>query len=428
MELEEREFNNEEQKAMNMRNKTINIILANAPVNNGNRGCVALSITMMSLIDDVMKNAGEKYHLFLPDSMFSDQKEHVYKIENKEIVFEDCKYPQGLSAKENIKMTIKAFLKRGSKSKRIFKNADFILDIGQGDSFADIYGERRFRLIDRIHVLARKYKKPYCILPQTIGPFKDNSIRARANTSIRKAAWCMARDKQSYDYVINNIADQKNIQEYIDVAFFLPYKKITQDEKFTHIGLNVSALIWNGGYTRTNQFGLKCDYQKTIRAIIDYFLSLPNTKVHLIPHVVLSERHIENDYEVSYDLWREYNNPSVILAPFALSPIDIKSYIAGMDFFMGARMHATIGAFSSGVPVVPMAYSRKFNGLFVDTLQYDTMADMKTMSTQEVLAVVKGAFGKRKHLSEIINERMNGVIAERKVKLIEALKSFFNLK
>lgn len=411
-----------------MNNGTKNIILANAPVKNGNRGCVALSITMMSLIDDVMKDAGEKYHLFLPDSMFSDQKEHVYKIENKEIVFEDCKYPQGLSAKENIKMTIKAFLNRGSKSKRIFKNADFILDIGQGDSFADIYGERRFRLIDRIHLLARKYKKPYCILPQTIGPFKDDSIRARANTSIRKATWCMARDKQSYDYVINNIAEQKNIQEHIDVAFFLPYKKITQDEKFTHIGLNVSALIWNGGYTRNNQFGLKCDYQKTIRAIIDYFLSLPNTKVHLIPHVVLSERHIENDYEVSYDLWREYNNPNVILAPFALSPIDIKSYIAGMDFFMGARMHATIGAFSSGVPVVPMAYSRKFNGLFVDTLLYDTMADMKTMATQEVLAVVKEAFGKRKHLSEIINERMNGVIAERKVKLIEALKSFFNLK
>ena len=37
--------------------KKYNIILANAPIKNGNRGCVALSITMMSLIDEVMNNS-----------------------------------------------------------------------------------------------------------------------------------------------------------------------------------------------------------------------------------------------------------------------------------------------------------------------------------------------------------------------------------
>ena len=79
--------------------------------------------------------------------------------------------------------------------------------------------------------------------------------------------------------------------------------------------------------------------------------------MHLIPHVVEGERGIENDYEVSYEIWRKYNNPNLILAPFALGPIEIKSYIAGMDFFMGARMHATIGHFLLVVPVIPMAYS-----------------------------------------------------------------------
>ena len=58
---------------INMEDNTINIILANAPVKNGNRGCVALSITMMSLIDEVMKKAGVKYRLFLPDSQYRDQ-------------------------------------------------------------------------------------------------------------------------------------------------------------------------------------------------------------------------------------------------------------------------------------------------------------------------------------------------------------------
>lgn len=53
-----------------------------------------------------------------------------------------------------------------------------------------------------------------------------------------------------------------------------------------------------------------------------------------------------------------------------------------MDFFTGARMHSTIAAFSSGVPVVPVAYSRKFNGLY-DTLKYPYYIDAKSNITCE---------------------------------------------
>ena len=149
--------------------------------------------------------------------------------------------------------------------------------------------------------------------------------------------------------------------------------------------------------------------------------------MHIIPHVVEGERGIENDYEVSYGIWREYNNANLVLAPFALGPIEIKSYIAGMDFFMGARMHATIGAFSSGVPVIPMAYSRKFNGLFVDTLQYDAMVDMKTMNNNLILSEITKNFANRSNLKEMINERMTGIVAERRKMLVEDLNTFFNL-
>ena len=378
--------------------KKYNIILANAPVKNGNRGCVALSMTMMSLIDEVMNNAGVQYRLFLPDSQFGDQKKHECKIGNNIITFEDCYYPKGISLKENLKIALKVVAEGENKGRKILKSSDYILDIGQGDSFADIYGEYRFKMIAH-----------------------------QAHESIANASCCMTRDKQSYAYVIKNVPEQKNIAEYIDVAFFMPYEKIEQESGYTHIGLNISSLLWNGGYTQNNQFGLKCDYKKIVKEIIDYFLSLKHTKVHLIPHVVGAERTIENDYAVSYDLWRSYNSQNLILAPLALSPIDIKDYIAGMDFFVGARMHATIGAFSSGVPVVPMAYSRKFNGLFVDTLQYDAMVDMKTDVDDAILSKVKMAFQNKEMLKQTIEKRMNGIVAERRKLLVRDLTKFFKL-
>ena len=202
---------------------------------------------------------------------------------------------------------------------------------------------------------------------------------------------------------------------------------MTFDKNFIHVGLNISALLWHGGYTQDNQFGLKGDYQKAVRGIIDYFLSLPNVKLHLIPHVVGSERHIENDYAVSFDLQQESGNPNLILSPLFLSPVDAKSYISGMDFFMGARMHSTIAAFSSGVPVVPMAYSRKFNGLFIDTLGYNHMVDLKVDSEEEVLNKVKALYESRNGLKEEISSANSGIVEERKQLLVNDLKHFFHI-
>jgi polysaccharide pyruvyl transferase WcaK-like protein len=273
--------------------------------------------------------------------------------------------------------------------------------------------------------LARLNHIPYCILPQTIGPFKNHEIKEAAFKSIVRATCCMARDKQSYDYVIKNVPALQNIKEYIDVAFFLPYKIIKQSPDYIHIGLNVSSLLWHGGYSQDNQFGLKCDYITVIRSIIEYFISFDNVKLHLISHVVSSERNVENDYAVCYDLWDYYRNNNLILAPLPLGPIDVKSYISGMDFFIGARMHATIGAFSSGVPVVPMAYSRKFNGLFLDTLSYPYMADMKIMSNDEVFNQVRFAFEHRYELKNCVRERMNSIVREKETLLIKDLQNFF---
>ncbi len=401
-----------------------NIILANADVYSGNRGCAALAITVMSIINKVFHDADEEYCLFLTDCNAPQKGECLYSADGIQTLnFVPCaQFPT------NIKSVIKSIVRNRKLGIKVFRNADYILDIGQGDSFADIYGKQRFEIIDNIHKTARLFGKPYCLLPQTIGPFKDEKIRKKAIKSIEGATMVMARDRQSYDYVKENAPAQKNIREYIDVAFYMPYKRIEFSKDSIHVGINISSLLWHGGYSRDNQFGLKVDYQQIVKSLIDYFLSLPNVTLHLIGHVVGAERHIENDYAVNYDIWKEHgNNPRLVLAPLALTPVDVKGYIAGMDFFMGARMHATIGAFSSGVPVVPMAYSRKFNGLFVDTLQYPYLADLKTASETEVIETIKEAFENRDKLKSIIAERMSGVVKEREKMLLDDLKKFFGL-
>ena len=411
--------------------KKYNIILSNAPLQNGNRGCVALTLSAIYFIDKVLTSAGVDYNIFLSDAQIKTWGfNNIVNILGKEIPvipftpFTPVTFIQKL--KQKIK-TVYSFILRKPVKTDYFKNADFVLNIGQGDSFSDIYGSIRFEEIDFANVKARDYGVPYCILPQTIGPFNNQQVLLKAKKSIEKASMVMARDKQSLNYT-KEIAPGANIKEYIDGAFFLPYYKIEQESSFIHVGFNISALIWSGGYTKNNQFGIKCDYQSLIRSIIKKFLSKENVKLHLISHVVEPDSCIENDYEVSYNIWKEFADNRLILAPFALSPIDCKSYISGLDFFMGARMHATIAAFSCDVPVVPMAYSRKFNGLFEDTLSYPHVVDMKTQENDDIISTIEDAFIHRSDLENEINIQNRTIVKERGEELESDLKKFFKLK
>ncbi len=395
--------------------------MANCAVNNGNRGCVALSVSIMSILKEILTSERVPNTFMLPQSGFPEVGEHTINIGEDTINYKsvlDLTVPSIYAKAKNIKN-----YRQYRESHQLFKNANVIMDIGVGDSFSDIYGQRRFNHIFASYKYGMQHNKPYCILPQTIGPFIDANVRKQAVKGIEYASCVMVRDKQSYNYV-KQLLPNKEVTEAIDVAFYLPYVRKHFDGDFVHVGLNVSGLLWYGGYTMDNQFGLIVDYKKLVKSIISYFLSFNNVKLHLIPHVVGAERHVENDYAVSYDLYEEYQNGNLILAPLFLDSVSAKGYIAGMDFFMGARMHSTIAAFSSGVPVVPLAYSRKFNGLFVDTLSYPDVADMKANNEDEALEVIKSCYEDRAGKKTLIKEKMETVVAEKKKLLFERLRKF----
>ncbi|MCD7973944.1 MAG: polysaccharide pyruvyl transferase family protein [Candidatus Azobacteroides sp.] len=362
--------------------------------------------------------------IYLINPEYGEKKKDSFKI-GKETIEVTNLYPVDFSSVKSVLKLFATFSKT-KDTLSTFKKIDYVLNIGAGDSFSDIYGIKRFKDFNNQNKFAFIQHKPLLLLPQTIGPFFDPHVKNEAIKTINKANVVLARDKQSHDF-LKNETKQSRIDEIIDVAFFMPYKKRNFSGEYTHVGLNVSALLWHGGYTQNNQFGLKSNYQKLIHSIIEYYLSLPHVKLHLIPHVLGSNYSVENDYAVSYELIEKYNTDQLVLSPLFLTPILAKNYIAGMDFFMGARMHAAIAAFSSGVPVYPMAYSRKFNGLFADTLDYSYMGDMLVQSEESLLKEIKEAFEKRMELKSLIQDRLKGKVEERKILLKNYLIDFLKI-
>lgn len=71
-------------------------------------------------------------------------------------------------------------------------------------------------------------------------------------------------------------------------------------------------------------------------------------------------------------------------------------------------MHACVAAFSSGVTVVQMTYSRKFNGLF-GSLGYFDIADCKQDKQQFVIDKILNGFHHRDQLKNDVSTSLEQV-------------------
>lgn len=273
---------------------------------------------------------------------------------------------------------------------RLLRGSDIVLDIGAGDSFADIYGRKRILRMFAAQAMTLMAGRPLGFAPQTIGPFAPGPLRAVARRLLARAAVVASRDDLSTGFA-REMGFRGPLVEATDVALRLPFERPAPRPAGgkVRVGLNVSGLLFNGGYTRDNMFGLKADYRALMAKAVDRFLARPEVELHLVGHVLSSAQPVEDDRAAALAL--AAGRPGVIVAPGFSGPSEAKSLIASMDFFAGARMHACIAAFSTGVPVLPMAYSRKFAGLF-GTLGYSANADLKALGEAEVLAALDAAY------------------------------------
>ena len=306
----------------------------------------------------------------------------------------------------------------------ILVETDIAFDITGGDSFSDIYGLRRFFIYGFLQKwLIMLFNKELILLPQTYGPFKRSITRMMAKNVLKRADMVYARDKESFDYV-QTLFGCDNVNGKLrfvpDIAFVLdPHEPETIDvgaldsmrrENSVVVGLNISGLLFNGGYTRENMFGLKTNYQELIYSIVDFLMADERVLVLLVPHVLTPSRIVEDDPNACRQLYEKLIGKypgRIFLTQGSYNHNGIKHIIGLCDFFIGSRMHSCIAALSQSIPAVGIAYSKKFHGVFESVGLGDCVADVyRSSSKEELLSIVKFAFEKRDkiraHLETVI--------------------------
>lgn len=300
------------------------------------------------------------------------------------------------------------------------RELDLVLDIGAGDSFAEIYGLKRFFFLAFSKFLAIRAGMPLILSPQTIGPFSRAPYAPVATWLMNRTAAVVARDAVSRD-VARKLAPRAQVIEAADVAFVLPFVD-RSDERGdpwggpARIGVNVSGLLHHAAINGRNPFGLDIDYADYITRLLAELTARDDVEVHLVTHAISSGMADDDDDAVADGMAAKFLR--AVRVPSFVHPSAAKSYLSSLDFLVASRMHACIGAFSAGVPVLPVAYSRKFQGVF-GQLGYAHEIPVRGMTTDAALAHTLDAIANRAALAK--------EVAAGKAKVEKLLQPYRNL-
>lgn len=191
--------------------------------------------------------------------------------------------------------------------------------------------------------------------------------------SLKRYDLITARESITYQSLIKNGID-RNVVLIPDVAFQLEAKECILPEGFQDrntVGINISPMIQK--YGNDGRLIMQ-NYEK----VVQYILETTDCSVALIPHVVWED----TDDRVSLrNLFLKFKQSKRIVMVEDMSAENLKFVISRCCFFIGARTHATIAAYSSCVPTLVIGYSVKARGIAKDI--FNTI-DEYVVSVQQI--------------------------------------------
>ena len=187
-----------------------------------------------------------------------------------------------------------------------------------------------------------------------------------------------------------------------DPAFLLPSRRLPLPDGFEEgnmVGLNVSPMV----VERENRSGITME---NYRHLIRHILETTGMGVVLIPHVVWKSN---DDRTVLRALYKEFQNTGRVVLIEDSDCEALKGYISRCRFFIGARTHSTIAAYSSLVPTMVLGYSVKARGIALDLFGTWENYVLPVQSLQEADELTRG-FDWLMREEEQIRRRLKTVI------------------
>ncbi len=191
---------------------------------------------------------------------------------------------------------------------------------------------------------------------------EPETMNKRMIDDLRNYSFISARETLTYQTLLDNKvykSNENSIKLFPDPAFLLETDNSLSNNEYLNnvIGINLSPVV------KSLESSKDIVYRNYIK-LIDYILSETDSKIILIPHVIIQGN---NDYSVMLPLYNQYKDSNrVKIISESYNASQTKGIISRCRVFVGARTHSTIAAYSSAVPTLAVGYSVKAIGIAKD--------------------------------------------------------------
>lgn len=240
-----------------------------------------------------------------------------------------------------------------------YTKKNFLDEVKKGDLYLSVGGDNYcytgLEELGNLNTLINKRGAKTVLWGCSIEPdvIKDEKIKK----DLKTYSLIVARETITY-----NALKENGINNTIlcpDPAFQLDKVELPLPRGFEEnntVGINISPLIID---CESKKGSTMENYEGLIKHIID----TTDMQVALIPHVIWETNDDRKPLKVLYDRFK-HTGRVVMLEDH--NCMELKGYISRCRFFIGARTHATIAAYSTCVPTLVIGYSVKAKGIAKD--------------------------------------------------------------
>ena len=310
-----------------------------------NRGCEAIIRGTVKIISSADGNASFRLASYRPEDDTALCLDTV-KMESRELT-----KSEKLISALNVKLAHSeryAFSKMYSPVVNYGNDYDICLSVG-GDTYC--YGDNAS--VREITAQLHKKGKKTVLWGASVG---EEDLSAEKIKGLKNFDAIFAREPLTYE-LLSRFVDKEKLFMFADPAFCLEREDLPLPDGFEEkntLGFNLSPLVADKNPALVD----------ACTNFLKYVIDNTSLQIALIPHVTEKGN---DDCTVLDEIYNRLGNPQrVVKISGTLSASQYKGYIARLRYFIGARTHATIAAYSNAVPTIVLGYSVKSRGIAKD--------------------------------------------------------------
>lgn len=272
------------------------------------------------------------------------------------------------------------------------KEADLVVSSAGGfllDANVTIYSH-----LLQFHLM-RRFKKPYVLAPQTIGPIKSQRLKAMTANALSDAQFIAVREQYSYDFVIEDLGiPESKVIRTTDIAFeheetspegakeALASLSIGEDEKF----IGATTVNWKF----RGDDNPKLAQETYLEKMVALFKSI-HERSGL--RIVLYNQ-VSQDLPLARDVAARCA-PFVVLDEADRSTEVMRAMIGRAEVMLGSRFHSCVFSLLARVPLFCLAYTYKSTGIMEDLRLSEFVRPIDSFQVDEVSDAVLGLLNDR---------------------------------